>query len=94
MSCRFQFRLRTLLIGVTLLAVPCAFVGWKVKTVREREEFIRTRDCYMAPNPFDEKKGDPSVPWSLGLFALSRSMRFLLTVQPRSSAHGLCSQMR
>ena len=25
---RFQFSLRTLMIGVTLLAVPCAYVGW------------------------------------------------------------------
>jgi hypothetical protein len=24
---RFQFRLRTLMIGVTLLAVPCAYAG-------------------------------------------------------------------
>jgi hypothetical protein len=33
---RFQFSLRTLLIGVTLLAVPCAYVGWQESTVRER----------------------------------------------------------
>ena len=55
------------MIVVTLLAVPCAFVGWKINIVRERDEFIRTRDCYMAPNPFDEKRGDPSVPWAPGL---------------------------
>jgi hypothetical protein len=35
---RLQFRLRTLLIGVTLLAVPCAFVGWQAKIVRDRNE--------------------------------------------------------
>jgi hypothetical protein len=34
---RFQFRLRTLLIGVTLLAVPCAYIGWQLKIVRERQ---------------------------------------------------------
>ena len=34
---RFQFRLRTLLIGVTLLAVPCAYVGWQTKTISERK---------------------------------------------------------
>ena len=33
---RFQFRLRTLMIGVTLLAVACAYVGWQAKIVRER----------------------------------------------------------
>jgi hypothetical protein len=38
---RFQFRLRTLLIGVTLLAVPMGYVGWQVKIVRERKEELR-----------------------------------------------------
>jgi hypothetical protein len=33
---RFQFRLRTLMIGVTLFALPCAYVGWQVKIVKER----------------------------------------------------------
>jgi len=37
---RFQFRLRTLLIGVTLLAVPCAYVGWQAKIVRERQAWL------------------------------------------------------
>jgi hypothetical protein len=32
---RFQFSLRTLLIVVTMLAVPCAYVGWQAKIVRE-----------------------------------------------------------
>ena len=30
---RFQFRLRTLMIAVTLLAVPCAYVGWQAMIV-------------------------------------------------------------
>ena len=33
---RFQFRLRTLMIGVTLLAVACGYVGWQAKIVRQR----------------------------------------------------------
>jgi hypothetical protein len=33
---RFQFRLRTLMIGVTLLAIVCGYVGWQAKIVRER----------------------------------------------------------
>ena len=32
----FQFSLRTLMIGVTLLAVPIGYVGWQAKIVRER----------------------------------------------------------
>ena len=38
---RFQFRLRTLMIGVTLLAVPCAYVGWQAKIVRHRRDLLK-----------------------------------------------------
>ena len=38
---RFQFRLRTLLIGVTLFAlIPCGYVGWQAKIVRERRSWL------------------------------------------------------
>src|SRR4051812_34590700 len=37
MRCRFQFRLRTLMIVVTLLAVPLGYIGWQVRLVRERK---------------------------------------------------------
>ena len=34
---RLQFRLRTLMIVVTLFAlIPCGYVGWQAKIVRER----------------------------------------------------------
>jgi hypothetical protein len=33
---RFQFRLRTLMIGVTLLAVPLGYIGWQAKIVSDR----------------------------------------------------------
>jgi hypothetical protein len=36
----FQYSLRTLLIGVTLLAVVCGYVGWQAKIVREREAML------------------------------------------------------
>ena len=39
-KCRwFQFSLRTLLIGVTLLAVTCGYVGQQIEIVRERRAF-------------------------------------------------------
>ena len=38
----FQFRLRTLMIGVTLLAVACGYVGWQAKIVRERTAWLST----------------------------------------------------
>jgi hypothetical protein len=37
---RFQFRLRTLMIVVTLLAIPCGYVGWQAKIVRERKSVL------------------------------------------------------
>jgi hypothetical protein len=53
---RFQFRLRTLLIGVTLLAVPCGYVAWQAKIVRER---IRFREQFFVKiNPFEEAETD------------------------------------
>ena len=37
---RFQFRLRTLLIGVTLLAVACWYVAREVNTARARGSMV------------------------------------------------------
>ncbi len=37
-----RFRLRTLLIGVTLLAIVCGYIGWQVKIVRERRAMLQT----------------------------------------------------
>jgi hypothetical protein len=39
---RFQFRLRTLLIVVALLAVMCAFVGWQAKIVTGRKGWLNS----------------------------------------------------
>ena len=36
----FQFRLRTLLIAVAVLAVPCAWVGYSLSWIRQRHEFL------------------------------------------------------
>jgi hypothetical protein len=36
----YQFSLRTLLIGVALLAVPMGYVGWQAKIVRERRAML------------------------------------------------------
>jgi hypothetical protein len=33
----FQFRLRTLLVGIVLSAIPCAYVGWQAKMVAARK---------------------------------------------------------
>jgi hypothetical protein len=38
----FQFSLRTLMIGVALLAVPCGYLEWQAKIVRERRAFCNS----------------------------------------------------
>jgi hypothetical protein len=41
----FQFSLRSLMIVTLVIAVPCAYVGWQEKVVRERRaEFKRAVD--------------------------------------------------
>jgi hypothetical protein len=64
---RFQFRLRTIFIGVTLLSSPCAYIGWEAKVVRQREEFLNGHDHHLGPNPFNDERGYPNVPWIQGL---------------------------
>ena len=46
---RFQFRLRTLLIGVTLFAVPCAYVAHEAKIVRERKAWYVSHPAPPVP---------------------------------------------
>jgi hypothetical protein len=44
----FQFSLRTLLIEVAMLAMPCAYLRWRYKIVWEREAFLENR--YWLPS--------------------------------------------
>jgi hypothetical protein len=44
---RFQFSLRTLLIGVAVLSIPCAYVGWQYKIVRERKAWRAANPDYL-----------------------------------------------
>jgi hypothetical protein len=70
---RFQFSLRTLLIGVTLLAVPCAYTGWQEKIISERREVVAThgiiRSWYIPIVRYDSTPEHPLprplAPWPL-----------------------------
>ena len=63
----FQFSLRSLMIGVTLLAVPCAYVGWQAKIVRERRAMLGTIDAvggrYLAINAGELPAGMTGPGW-------------------------------
>ncbi len=45
---KLQFRLRTLMVVVTLLAVPLGYVGWQAKIVRERKAW-RENPHFLEP---------------------------------------------
>jgi hypothetical protein len=73
----YQFSLRTLLIVVTLLAVPLGYVGWQARIVRERQAmmsgFLHERCIFAVVSDLD--RGPPflrtrpetypasSIPW-------------------------------
>ncbi len=88
----FQFSLRTLMIGVTLLAVACGYVGWEAKIVKEREEFLENQQHYMGPNPFDEENGDLSVPWILSILGAEADLYDRCLQPSRCRAQRPCSQ--
>jgi hypothetical protein len=71
---RFQFRLRTLMIGVTLLAVPCTYVGWQAKIVREREAFLENRMWLSAEH---SPSGPVQAHWMLRLLG-AKSVYYVL----------------
>jgi hypothetical protein len=73
---RFQFRLRTLMIVVTLLAVPCAYVGWQAKVVRER---LAIRENPKVWEPYKlESDWSPEISWIRHLLG-DRGCIFLIT---------------
>jgi hypothetical protein len=76
MKLRFQFRLRTLMIAVTLLAVACWYVRQQAEIVRERRAMIKritTTDKGLVSRAYSSPpEAVPSVPW----------FRFLLGDEP------------
>jgi hypothetical protein len=60
----FQFSLRTLLIGVTLVAVPLGYFGWQVKIVRERnlDDLERCRDALVVVGHWDKQRSRSNTP--------------------------------
>ncbi len=61
----YQFGLRTLLIGVTVLAVPCAYGGWQAKIVSHRKLVLKNAtEQGLILMPDDSAiVADASVPW-------------------------------
>jgi hypothetical protein len=82
---RFQFRLRTLMIGVTLLAIPCGYLGWQKKIVADRWA-LRFEIKKMGPTDNGYAKGvidrananepERAIPW-LRLMLGDQAIRFV-----------------
>src|SRR5262245_22598584 len=60
----FQFRLRTLLIAVAVLAVPCAWVGYSLRWIGERHRLLE--DARFTLSAWDT--APPTAPAGLWLF--------------------------
>ncbi|HZZ73585.1 MAG TPA: hypothetical protein VFE24_15130 [Pirellulales bacterium] len=65
-----QFSLRTLFVVVTLLAIPCAYVGWQAKIVVKRKVMIEkivegggAFSYFVPPIPPANYAPPESVPW-------------------------------
>jgi hypothetical protein len=93
----FQFRLRTLMVAVTMLAVSCAYLGWQAKIVRERkamvEHLLNVEDAYIARDgsnaPIDHNK---MLPWIRRLFGDEAIIEVGVPVASRMTAreiHGV-----
>ena len=86
---RFQFRLRTLMIGVTLFAlIPCGYFGWQAKIVRERKAWVAHQPFRLRTdtpkNVTELAQGDPTrSPSRVRLWLGDESVEFI--VIPNSS---------
>ena len=68
--CWFQFSLRTLMVGVTLLGVACAYIGWQAKIVNERRRLLESVLLHqgvvypdLSPSHSSGPLPDRSPPW-------------------------------
>ncbi len=59
-----RFRLRTLLIVVAVVAVPCAWVSYSLKWIEERRALITSGS--VSVNPFAQPIDAPSYLWLFG----------------------------
>jgi hypothetical protein len=59
----FQFSLRSLMIGVTLLAVPFAYVGWQAKIVRQRQAMLFENPRIGLLSIVESVGGEKRLPW-------------------------------
>jgi len=83
----YQFSLRTLLIVVTLLAIPCAYLSWQAKIVAERRRLLHVLakggGCYSVPT-------DRGIAFFVG--SIPENGEFYLQIQTKMSENERHSQ--
>ena len=82
---RFQFRLRTLMIGVTLLAVACWWIVGQLRIVQGRERMIEADDCEIIIYGDGRYGSKGGIPWVRRLLG-DREVNKILT--PHSTSDG------
>ena len=73
-----RFRLRTMLIGVAVLAVPMAWVGYQLNWIRQRQAMLESGRVY--PTGKHGMASEVPAPGWLGLFG-ETGWRFLSSVE-------------
>jgi hypothetical protein len=92
----FQFSLRSLLIGVTLLAVVCAYVSWQMRivAVERRDAAVKYPTWETLPTPANYQgmtRERPVAPWPLCWFG---EEGYALMVLPEKTPHDEIERLR
>ena len=91
----FRFRLRTLLIGVAVLAIPCGYVAREVKIVRNRQavrDRLKDSAFFIAGvgGVGSPAHASPKVPWLRQMMGDSG----VLLIQLRKGDSGECDAVK
>lgn len=81
--CR-SFSIRTLLLSVTIIAAPLAWVGYSLNWIRERRDFrdrhiaLEFPTVFRGSSLFDQEEYHPQAPGSLWIFGEHGQPGFML----------------
>ena len=81
----FQFKLRTLLVGVVLLSIPCTSSAHEIRIVRARANWLGQHDWTLDEEYWDARKVQPEAqPWYRRVFG-DISVAYLKAHNPAES---------
>ena len=81
----FRFSLRTMFVLVTVVSV---WLGWQVKWIRDRREFLKGEAViFVAHDMSYQRDGSCAPPWPLGLFGEVGQSEFRLFINSLDHNH-------